>query len=119
MVKSQKVLGAKSYVCRKCRGKTGWFFCPPAILNRIKIKSKPIFASVLLLSTEHLFSAEVALSRASQINRQKNTLEHLNYKAAPNGCFKKTVDEEFHPAKSGACGYYLKRIPEPKFMLFD
>ena len=32
---------------------------------------------------------------------------------------KKWVDEEFHPGKSGACGYYLKRSLEPKCMLFD
>ena len=29
-----------------------------------------------------------------------------------------SVDEEFHPVKSGACGYYLKRSLEPKFITF-
>ena len=35
--KSQKVLGAKSYVCRSYRGKTGrgGAFSPPRILNRV------------------------------------------------------------------------------------
>ena len=27
--------------------------------------------------------------------------------------------EEFHPVKSGVCGYYVKNILEPKFILFD
>ena len=34
-------------------------------------------------------------------------------------CRKELVDEEFHPAKSGACGSYVKRSPKPKFVLFD
>ena len=28
------------------------------------------------------------------------------------------VDEEFHPLKSGSCGYYVKRSVESKFILF-
>ena len=37
--KSQKVLGANSYVCRIYRGKTGrGDFLPCPILNRVKIK---------------------------------------------------------------------------------
>ena len=39
--KSQKVLGANSYVCRSYRGKTsmGGLFAPPPILNRVKHQS--------------------------------------------------------------------------------
>ena len=29
------------------------------------------------------------------------------------------VDEEFHPVKSGACGYYVKSSLEPKSTLFN
>ena len=37
--KSQRVLGANSYVCRSYRGKPGrgGLFAPPPILNRVKI----------------------------------------------------------------------------------
>ena len=38
-IKSQKVSGANSYVCRIYRGKTGWgafLPLPPPILNRVK-----------------------------------------------------------------------------------
>ena len=36
--KSQKVLGANSYVCRSCWGKTGrGAFLPPPIRNRVKV----------------------------------------------------------------------------------
>ena len=38
----------------------------------------------------------------------------------PASCFSwKCVDEEFHPAKSGVCGYYVKRSLKPKFILKD
>ena len=46
------------------------------------------FASVLLLSTEHLFFlAEVVLFRASQIPMEKHISEYLFYKTVPSGCF--------------------------------
>ena len=41
--KSQKVFGAKSYVCLSCRGKTDWgTFLASNILNRIKLSNGPI-----------------------------------------------------------------------------
>ena len=41
--KSQKVLGAKSYVCLSRRGKTDWgTFLACNILNRIKLSNGPI-----------------------------------------------------------------------------
>ena len=50
--KSQKVLGANSYACRRYRGKTGRGDLPSPILNRVKLNTEVLIDKKSLLVTE-------------------------------------------------------------------
>ena len=59
------------------------------------------------------------LAEFNKFSNHGNTELLLLFSVTTPGSKQTTVDEEFHPAKSGACGYYLIKSQESKFILFD
>ena len=84
-------------------------------LKRLSLKRVP---QVVIRHTCGTWHALYTVTSIHSIQNSTTNSQKLGNKLA-SGWQKFRVDEEFHPAKSRACGYYLKRSLEPKFILFE
>ena len=84
-------------------------------LKSLSVKSVP---QVVIRDACGTWHALYTVTSIHSIQNSTTNSQKLGNKLA-SGWQKFRVDEEFHPAKSRACGYYVKRSLEPKFILFD